>query len=94
MGPCSFESALNSFDYKIGEDIICIKNEDDIYMPSLKEHLTLNKSYKIVDIRTDSNKPLHFLIKDNNDDLNYFDIDYFISIPMYREQQINMLLNE
>jgi hypothetical protein len=78
------------FDYKIGDDIICIKNEyDDIY---LKEHLTLNKSYKIVDIRTDSNKPLHFLIRDNNNALNYFDIDCFISIPMYREQQINKVL--
>ena len=76
-------------EYNIGDNVICIKLEE--WTTSC---LTLNKRYKIIDIRTDNNKQAYYLIRDDSNKLVYYNIDCFISIQKHRDKQINSIIND
>ena len=81
-------------EYNIGDNVICIKLEE--YFTGYKwstSCLTLNKRYKIIDIRT-AYKQDYYLIRDDSDNLVYYNIDCFISIQKHRDKLINSIIND
>ena len=96
-------------EYNIGDNVICIKLEENVSFTGYKlsTSLTLNKRYKILDIRTNYNKQDYYLIRDDSnnkqdyylirDDSNklaYYNIDCFISIQKHRDKLINSIIND
>lgn len=76
---------------KIGDNVICINIEEITKLVSVS-YLTLGNPYKIIDIRTKNSIPLYYLIRDDRNNLSYYDINCFVSIQEYREQQIDKVL--
>ena len=84
-------------EYNIGDNVICIKLEEKFSSTSYKwstSCLTLNKRYKIIDIRTNNNKQDYYLIRDDSNKLVYYNIDCFISIQKHRDKLINSIIND
>ena len=94
-------------EYNIGDNVICIKLGIDLSFLLPEENfsftgykwstscLTLNKRYKIIDIRTDNNnKQAYYLIRDDSNKLGYYNIDCFISIQKHRDKLINSIIND
>lgn len=85
-------------EYNIGDNVIYIKLEENVSFTGYKwstSCLTLNKRYKIIDIRTDR-KYLYssILIRDDSNKLGYYNIDCFISIQKHRDKLINSIIND
>lgn len=89
----------------IGDNVICIDiekitiNIEETTKVVSVSYLTLGNSYKIIDIRTENSIPLYYLIRDDRENtsssacyLSYYDINCFVSIQEYREQQIDKVL--
>lgn len=85
-------------EYNIGDNVICIKLEENVSFTGYKwstSCLTLNKRYKIIDIRTNNNnKQDYYLIRDDSNKLVYYNIDCFISIQKHRDKLINSIIND
>ena len=83
-------------EYNIGDNVICIKLEENVSFTGYKlsTSLTLNKRYKILDIRTNYNKQDYYLIRDDSNKLAYYNIDCFISIQKHRDKLINSIIND
>ena len=83
-------------EYNIGDNVICIKLEENVSFTGYKlsTSLTLNKRYKILDIRTNYNKQDYYLIRDDSNKLVYYNIDCFISIQKHRDKLINSIIND
>ena len=84
-------------EYNIGDNVIYIKLEENVSFTGYKwstSCLTLNKRYKIIDIRTAYNKQDYYLIRDDSDNLVYYNRDCFISIQKHRDKLINSIIND
>lgn len=68
---------------EINDFVKCIHNYDGSYLP-----LLIGKSYQILDIIIDT-----YLLKDDDDNFEYYPSYYFIDLKKYREEQLNKLLN-
>ena len=77
-------------EYNIGDNVICSFTG----YKWTTSCLTLNKRYKIIDIRTDNNKQAYYLIRDDSNKLVYYNIDCFISIQKHRDKLINSIIND
>lgn len=82
----------------IGNIIVCIYN-NNIYWPSLKVPLTVNKKYVLLKNTKQINggkklqgTPLYVIIDDDNE-RHAYNTKHFISLNEYRERILNKLLN-
>ena len=77
-------SKLKYSDFKIGQNVTCVKNDD-----TCEQIITVGKTYKIDDL------DFHFYdkicIKGDNNHYFFLKIDYFVDIKMIRKLKLEKI---